>query len=180
MREIRPAFVPIACALLLLGLGGCASEPQPDLGKATLADKAAADLGIARADIMESGTCTYARVPAGVQETRFFACWYAATATTLHVMDWNAKTNRFFDALRVQAGETRAVAVASSALAPGQLQLQGAGSWLVVATAIGHARAIHDRFVRAGTPEGTSPGWISGSEHVPTPVVIPIYIPAHR
>ena len=175
-RLFRRAMLA-ACATLMLS--ACEQLPYD---KSTAPARIAADIGIPVASIRNHGTCDYGRVPAGLADTYFYPCIYIDTADWSALLDFDPQAAKYREVLRIDYRERAEVALQSFALGE-QVQIKGKASYLLInVTALSglSGRAILEQMQAAGMPAGSSIGYIRPRAHnaQPTPVVIPIYIPA--
>jgi hypothetical protein len=166
------------CASFILS--ACATGPA---ATATAADieKAA---GVGPSELIFYAPGTFASANGGRMTVEFLAGVFAQTQDRIHLLSYDRITKSFRRDITFETAALPGVALVSGPLGYKQLQIQTESGVVVceIGGMLNGGRAVsqvYDRLLAAGARTFESPGWVSPIVQ-PTPVVIPIYIPAGR
>jgi len=183
---MRLSGMRVAGALLLFALlNGCAAKIpfQGDRSK----ERIAGDLGLTADSIVGQNRCLVARYD-GSASAASFECIYIATNEYGAVLDFDAKTHRFKEAMRIARPDAVTLVTRTSPLGIGglmQMQVRHAGQYYTlefVSADFGQIgfkddlRTAYEHLRSIGLGEATAVPYVM-RQAAPTPIIIPVYVP---
>lgn len=171
----------LSVAFISLLLASCGGLPYD---KTQTPQQAANDIRLTQT-ITHHAACEYGRTSAGYTDTYFYPCIYIGTESSLSLLDFDRNTKKYIEVVRILYADAPEIALAHN-FAGEQLQIKAKSTYLLINISSVNAsikiNQLYEYLISRGFKVGNGIGYVNARPHnvSPTPVTIPIYIPAGK